>query len=391
MKHVYFLDIYEKHRNGFTTYKEELFACLKGCKRICLHLLIENYPTDEFRIDEHDGIECFGIPKLTPTYYRKSILGTLLKQYIEDSLDSIFMINFSPTYQTALMIKEFFPSSKVIYVIHDFIWASFLLGDIDRFKRIVIGKEKHENRNIICKAYEDNINSFQLVDKIVCLSEDTYDLLLTFYQVLPSKLTIIHNGMRDIYKYDKISIQKTSNLTVLAVGRVTQQKGMIDLIQSFYRISNIFPDCQLVIAGKIEKETSNILRKYLNGKIHILGNITHQELYKWYQKADIGVIPSFYEQCSYVGIEMKQFGLPIVASDTFGVKNMFNIENAIVASIRSKSSDEIQSNLFYSLMKILNMSVNQRKELARISRENYKTMYHINLMRDNYISLIIEP
>lgn len=388
MKKVYFLDIYEEHRSGFTTYKEELFACLNGYKHIRLHLLVENYPTDEFQIKEVNGMECFYIPRLTPIYYRKSILGTLLKQYIKNSSNSIFLINFSPTYQTALMLKEYFPSSKVIYVIHDFIWASFLLGDIDRFKRIVTGVETHEKKDIIYKTYEDNIKSFRLVDNIVCLSEDTFDLLSSFYHIEPSKLTIIHNGMRDRCECDKILKKNSSSITLLAVGRVTRQKGMIDLIQSFEKVSNSFPNCHLVIAGKIEKGTLNALRKHLNDKIHILGDISHQELYEWYQKADIGIVPSYYEQCSYVGIEMKMFGLPIVASNSFGVKNMFNETNARMVAVEGKSSEEILCNISNSIIKILEMPVNQRKELARNSRKSYETMYHINQMKNNYVNLI---
>lgn len=388
MKDVYFLDIYEEHRSGFTTYKEELFACFNGYKNIRLHLLVENYPTDEFRIKKVNGMECFYIPRLSPIYYRKNILGTLLKQYIKDSSNSIFLINFSPTYQTALMLKEYFPLSKVIYVIHDFIWASFLLGDIDRFKRIITGAETHEKKDIIYKAYEDNIKSLQLVDNIVCLSEDTFDLLSSFYHVESSKLTIIHNGMRDKYECDKVLKKNSSSITLLAVGRITRQKGMIDLILSFERVSNSFPDSQLVIAGKIEKDTENVLRNHLNDKIHILGDITHKELYEWYQIADIGIVASYYEQCSYVGIEMKMFGLPIVASNSFGVKNMFNENNARMIAIEGKSSEEILCNIANSIIKILEMPMNQRKELARNSRKSYETMYNINHMENNYINLI---
>ena len=29
-KRIYLLDIYEKNISGFTTYKQELFSCLKG-------------------------------------------------------------------------------------------------------------------------------------------------------------------------------------------------------------------------------------------------------------------------------------------------------------------------------------------------------------------------
>ena len=67
--------------------------------------------------------------------------------------------------------------------------------------------------------------------------------------------------------------------------------------------------------------------------ITILGVVSKDCLYGWYRAADAGIVPSYYEQCSYSGIEMKMFGLPIVASSGFGVRRMFTPENSIVADI----------------------------------------------------------
>ena len=82
------------------------------------------------------------------------------------------------------------------------------------------------------------------------------------------------------------------------------------------------------------------------------------------------------------------FGLPIVASNSFGVKNMFNETNARMVAVEGKSSEEILCNISNSIIKILEMPVNQRKELARNSRKSYETMYHINHMKNNYVNLI---
>ena len=49
-------------------------------------------------------------------------------------------------------------------------------------------------------------------------------------------------------------------------------------------------------------------------KITFTGKLNKEDLYKLYQIADIGVLPSFHEQCSYVAIEMMMYGIPLVAS-----------------------------------------------------------------------------
>ena len=71
-----------------------------------------------------------------------------------------------------------------------------------------------------------------------------------------------------------------------------------------------------------------------------IGYLQKNELEKWYQLVDIGVLPSYSEQCSYTGIEMMMYSLPIVASDGFGVRNMFHDgSNACIASISSFRSE----------------------------------------------------
>ena len=59
--------------------------------------------------------------------------------------------------------------------------------------------------------------------------------------------------------------------------------------------------------------------------LHYIGYLQKNELEKWYQLVDIGVLPSYSEQCSYTGIEMMMYSLPIVASDGFGVRIMSQI------------------------------------------------------------------
>ena len=76
---------------------------------------------------------------------------------------------------------------------------------------------------------------------------------------------------------------------------------------------------------------------------------------KWYQIADIGVLPSYTEQCSYVGLEMLAHHLPIVASDGFGVRCMFqeqiNIRVAHIGNV--KRLDEYKNELISSTLQLL--------------------------------------
>lgn len=392
MKHLYFFDIYEEYSSGFTTFKEEFFSCFANVESIRLHRLILKYPMDEFKVAiEDDGVECFYIPIIKPRCFYQTILGTLLCRYIKDSSDVVFLLNAAPTFILVSMLNDYFPKSKKIYVLHDFIWAHFLLGDMDRFKQIVKREKEDKYSDIILKAYEDNVKTFMSVDKIVCLSDDAYRLLNVFFQVPKSKLVIIYDAVRDFGTKCNLDRYKKENgtLVFMAVGRVTLQKGMIDLLYGFKEVSKVYSQCLLVIAGYKGKEISNEFCASVEDKIIFLGNIGREELYQWYQKVDIGIIPSYYEQCGYVGIEMQMFGLPIVASDAFGVRSMFNPNNAIIANIGNRENNEYRDNLKKALIKAIGLSRKELEVYSYKSRKLYVKKYHINNMRRKYLNLII--
>ena len=61
---------------------------------------------------------------------------------------------------------------------------------------------------------------------------------------------------------------------------------------------------------------------YIWSKVCFTGKIPKDQLYTFYQIADAGTLPSFSEQCSYVGIEMLMHGLPWIGTNSSGLKEM---------------------------------------------------------------------
>lgn len=73
----------------------------------------------------------------------------------------------------------------------------------------------------------------------------------------------------------------------------------------------------------------HFLKEYLKmcapfwSKITFTGFLDQEDLYEIYQMADVGIMLSLHEQCSYVAIEMMMFGLPVISTDTTGLDEMF--------------------------------------------------------------------
>ena len=387
-KRIYLLDIYEKNISGFTTYKQKLFSCLKGYEDFRAYHIVLKFPTDEFFIDSKEGVITFYIPEI---YGDNNVytITALLKLYILNSPDNIFIQNFAPAYPLLRILKETFPLCKIIYVIHDFMWATYLMGDVEYFKKIIAGEMSCKNDSLIFKLYKDGLNSFAISDKIICLSEDTFKLLVGTYFIAPSKIRLIPNGLKDSYVKYNPNIRQQYNIlkddkVILFVGRVCQQKGALDLLAAFKSIVSIIPNCWLMIAGSIDNASISVIEDCVRTHILILGVLSKERLYELYQMADIGIVSSYYEQCSYTGIEMQMFGLPIVASNSFGVRCMFKDTNAIVYSIHRSDTKSTIAELSDKIIKILTLPKANIEKLKNISRSQYESTYTHDKMKAKY-------
>ncbi|MBE6286722.1 MAG: glycosyltransferase [Mediterranea massiliensis] len=385
MKDLYFLDVYEEKTNGVRTFRNEFQKALKEHSHIRLNHVVINSPQHDLEISMKENVRCISVPTINSIEHRFFVLGALLYQYIKDSPNTIFIQNSSPAFPIMKAFKKRFPQSKFIYIIHDFIWASYSMGNIDFFKQKINKEPLDSSSLIIQKAYEDNVNTFMLADRIVVLSKDSYELLIDYFGVSTQKIILIPNGLEDVNKDFDLSINRNKDICFLAVGRVTIQKGIIDLLYSFKNILLEYSNLKLIIVGEVEQEVKIMFKN--EKRISFKGNIPKHLLYEYYKTCDIGIIPSYYEQCSYVGIEMKMFGLPVIASDAFGVRNMFNSHNSVTVPI-GKKNEKYRKNLVNAMREFINMTIEQRKFYKQSSRDSYLSNYQLSNMRNEYIRLI---
>lgn len=386
---VYIVYIYENEVSGFKTYKESLYQCINQSGFRC-HDIVLNSPCCDFVIKKKSDIKLYEIPKCQ----NSDAVGTLLSLYITDKKTNVFCLQFSKSYPVMSMLKKYFPQSKYIFVIHDFIWASKLNGDIEKFKSIVTGRNEHDDYNEIIDIYEDGVKTIDIIDQVVCLSPDTKSILQEVYKVDPSKISLIQNGLKDEFNLHKKNFALRAKYGLskgdkifLFVGRLTQQKGCYTLLEAISKVVHYHTDVKFVLAGKYHesllRQIPDIIRKY----VLLLGCISSRELYEWYQEADFGIISTYYEQCSYVGIEMKMFGLPVIASNGFGVNCMFNNDNGLIFELWNKNSKPSNS-LANVLLKALSLDLNEIEKLKNNSREDYLHTYSIENMMHSYELLI---
>jgi glycosyltransferase involved in cell wall biosynthesis len=106
---------------------------------------------------------------------------------------------------------------------------------------------------------------------------------------------------------------------VLFTGRVSHEKGVMELPEIFRGIKEIVHDVKLVIAGTGPAE--NELREAIPEAI-FLGWIDHHDLPRIYSSADLLILPSKFDTFSCVVLEALSCGLPVIAYKTKGPKDI---------------------------------------------------------------------
>lgn len=141
---------------------------------------------------------------------------------------------------------------------------------------------------------------------------------------------LIHNAIRpDAFEYregkqtsTKLSKAET-DLIVGSIGRMTRQKGYIYLIQAMPRILSEVPNVRFVFIGK--GELLNDLRQYtvkmgVQDKVQFLGQC--EEVLPLLKKMDLFVLPSLWEGLPTVVLESMACGVPVVATDIPGTREL---------------------------------------------------------------------
>jgi glycosyltransferase involved in cell wall biosynthesis len=103
---------------------------------------------------------------------------------------------------------------------------------------------------------------------------------------------------------------------LLAVGRLVEQKGHLDLIRCFPPVLAQVPDAILLIAGHgpLREDLERAVQQGgLAGRVVLLG--ARRDVPALYQLADLFVFPSRYEGLSVALVEALANGLPAVVSD----------------------------------------------------------------------------
>lgn len=196
------------------------------------------------------------------------------------------------------------------------------------------------------------------------------------------KIDIIYNGT-DTKKFKPDKKIKNSEKFIITLGgtRVTPRKGIKYLIKAVYKLSERYPQiCVTIIGEGSEKESLENLAKELKIKdrINFLGRVEYKKIAYYYQEASVFILPSLNEGMSNAMLEALSAGLPIIATDTGGTKELVKDgENGFI--IKMKDSQDIADKIEILIKNknlLRDMGEKSRKKAESMSWENVANQYY---------------
>ena len=306
--------------SGAKTYVDELSLFLTGNTDVNVYkVYLKCVSHKEFSTENTNSSTCIYLPeKVTleydPLYYRRA--AQLVFSNYRELRNVILHANMPEQFYFVKEAKELF-QCPVVFTCH------FLVGSYSYYDKIT----RYSGENI------EEVNVLEelmigIADQIICVTEFGRRALVNIHKLDLYKTRVIYNGRSLTKLLGSPKVSKTrygfgpKDQLILYAGQLDPMKGVDKLIEAFLIIKNSFPKTKLVIAGHGDYDKYFSLARLCIGRISFIGNLDKDTLNSFYEFSDMGVIPSQFEQCSYVAIEMMQHKLPLIISDTPGLNEL---------------------------------------------------------------------
>lgn len=156
----------------------------------------------------------------------------------------------------------------------------------------------------------------------VAISEKVRATTSEMFNIPEEKIPIVFNGIPLNRCMVKESTEIADKMVILNIGRFTEQKNQIALIDAMHKVHEKHPEAELHIYGEGELQSELEERIGDASYIKLCGLIGH--IYPVLHDADIFALPSTYEGLPMTLIEAMGTGLPIVASAVGGVPELIS-------------------------------------------------------------------
>lgn len=176
-----------------------------------------------------------------------------------------------------------------------------------------------------CKSSKKKyiISILKKANKIITLSDEMKSFLVS-KKIEPSKIIIINNG---VFVPKKNKKEKNNNYVFL--GRITENKGIFDLINVVKKVIVMYPDFKLLICGSGENQRlCALIDKYkLKNNVEFIGWINGNQRDQILKKSSYFILPSYFEAMPMSLLEAMAYQVVPIATNVGSISTIIKDDN----------------------------------------------------------------
>ncbi|MGR5130759.1 glycosyltransferase family 4 protein [Vibrio alfacsensis] len=158
--------------------------------------------------------------------------------------------------------------------------------------------------------------TFDLADAVIVLSTQWQSWMTTIVSE-PAKVHVVYNAVETL-TLNRSSIEQGR---ILFLGRLSEKKGVKDLINAFALVVKELPYARLALGGDGDIATfkQQVENLGISSNVDFLGWVAGEQKNTWLSKADIYCLPSYNEGFPMGILEAMSANIPVVASTAGGI------------------------------------------------------------------------
>jgi glycosyltransferase involved in cell wall biosynthesis len=224
--------------------------------------------------------------------------------------------------------------------------------------------------------------SMPLATQVFCQNEEDYELLIDQKLVPAARLKMLPGSGVNLQRFHpELRITNKGVFRFLYAGRMLAQKGLSELIQAIQTVNLRKVRCELWLVGFADVEN---VSAYSLDQLEEWGRIPGikwkgptDNMVEVYAQADCVVLPSYREGMPRSLLEAGAMGLPSVATDVPGCRNIIEHgNNGLLCEVKSVPS------LASSLQEMLDMTEEDLKAMGNRARLHVQDKFDEQLVVD---------
>ena len=240
----------------------------------------------------------------------------------------------------------------------------------------------HAHNDTVCQKSKKDCDFLKSCKKVIAVSEFLADRFRKAANV--DNVSVVYNGVNtEMFQKEKYihcaeQIREKYNvgqndIVIVFAGRLVKEKGILELIKALRRVPDTYSIVLMIIGASFfgtGRNTSYVRNlkeecKRINHRIIFTGYIRHSDMPAYYAAADIGCVPSLWDEPFGLTVaEQMAMSLPVITTESGAIQEIVKHKCACLI----KRDGQIDKHLAASIMNLA-QDEDKRKEMGKTARE----------------------